>query len=142
MKESRGTAESERQMEMEVWSEALKGAVVPGGPGRMSPGRQRWGFSGCDGSTLKNTGMSFPPACALLSLSLALSHSRHPPSFIFYVPSAFLTLQFLYLLFMCCLTISFPLCSLYFFYIGIFLCGQSLRSVFIVFKSFLLVDMF
>lgn len=31
MKGSVGTGESEGQMDMEVWSEALKGAVVPGG---------------------------------------------------------------------------------------------------------------
>lgn len=30
VKECRGTRESERQMDMEVWSEALKGAMVPG----------------------------------------------------------------------------------------------------------------
>lgn len=35
----------------------------------MSPGRQCRGFSGCDGSTLKNTSVSFPPACALVSLT-------------------------------------------------------------------------
>lgn len=29
-KESRGTRESERQMDMEVWSEALRGAMGPG----------------------------------------------------------------------------------------------------------------
>lgn len=53
-------------------NEALEGTMAPGdeaGPGVMSPGRRRWGFSGCDGSTLKNTSASFPPACALVSPS-------------------------------------------------------------------------
>lgn len=50
------------------------------GPGRMSPGRQRWGFSACDGSTLKNTSAPFLPACALLPLTLSLL-----PSSIFYI---------------------------------------------------------
>lgn len=62
-------------------NEALEGTMAPGdeaGPGVMSPGRRRWGFSGCDGSTLKNTSASFPPACALVSPSFR-------PSSIFYV---------------------------------------------------------
>lgn len=53
-------------------NEALEGTMAPGdeaGPGVMSPGRRRRGFSGCDGSTWKNTGVSFPPACALVSPS-------------------------------------------------------------------------
>lgn len=37
------------------------------GPGRMSAGRQRWGFSACDGSTLKNSSF-FPPVPYFLSL--------------------------------------------------------------------------
>lgn len=56
-----------RQMDKEVWSEALKGATAPGGRGRMSPGTRRWGFSGYDGSTLKSSIVPFPPDCALFS---------------------------------------------------------------------------
>lgn len=56
-----------------IWrNEALEGTMAPGdeaGLGVMSPGRQCRGFSGCDGSTLKNTSVSFPPACALVSLT-------------------------------------------------------------------------
>lgn len=56
-----------------IWrNEVLEGRMAPGDearPGVMSPGRRRRGFSGCDGSTLKNTGVSFPPACALVSPS-------------------------------------------------------------------------
>lgn len=43
--------------------------------GRMSPGRQRWGFRAWDGSALKNTGMPPLPACAPLPLKLQFSPS-------------------------------------------------------------------
>lgn len=47
--------------------------------GRMSPGRQRWGFRAWDGSALKNTSVPLLPACAPLPLKLLLS----PPSVVY-----------------------------------------------------------
>lgn len=76
----------ERERARDRWicrNEALKGSMASGdeaGQGRMSPGRQGLGFSGCDGSTLKNTGVLFPPACVLVSLSHSIS-----PFSIFYL---------------------------------------------------------
>ncbi len=116
----------------------------------MSPGRQRWGFSGCDGSTLKNTSVPFPPACALVSVSLSLL-----PSSIFYLLRP--VSSFLYPLLSLCSSPSLPPL---FFSLGrtrtnIFCVGKVKRwfdfikpssvqggVLYIVFMSFPLVGMF
>lgn len=98
-------------------NEALEGTMVPGdeaGPGVMSPGRRRWGFSGCDGSTLKNTSASFPPACALVSPSFRPTIFH----FLCFTSCQRISLHFVYFIFMGFLSIYlppysfFPLCDL------------------------------
>lgn len=75
------------------------------GTRRMSPGRQHQGFSGCDGSTLKNASVLFPSACALVSPSASSIFYLLYPVSLFLPP-----LCVVYLLYICFLTISLLLC--------------------------------